>query len=164
MKLLSPVAIIAVVFLLSNCSKSDDGITHINCDGIITDTLGTGDTARIYMPNAFTPNNDGLNDIIRPYTKSVTAIEFTVYDAANNVLFSTTQPGQGWPGVTTAPTGTLYYYKIQTTTAENHHLAKCGAFQNLSCKPVQTVPLFFEDQLTADGFTAPTLDTLYICP
>ena len=75
MKKILPIALIATI-LLSNCKKSDDTVTHVNCDGLITDTLGTGDTARIYMQNAFTPNGDLKNDISRPVVKGLSSIVF----------------------------------------------------------------------------------------
>lgn len=164
MKILLSIFFISLTILLSNCTKSDEGITHINCDGIITDTLGTGDTARIYMANAFTPNNDGLNDTIKPYTKNILSISFTVYDGYNNVVFSTNQLGKGWTGMPDAISGTLFFYNIQAVTSSNHNIGKCGAFSQLLCIPVKTVPLVFEDQITSGGITLATTDSLPACP
>ena len=48
------------------------------------------------MPTAFTPNDDGLNDVIKRYTQNVSSINFVVYDGNNNVVFSTTQINQSW--------------------------------------------------------------------
>ena len=164
MKLLFALICFTSIIFLSNCNKSEDGFTHTNCDGIITDTSGTGDTAKIFMANAFSPNNDGLNDTIKPYTKDISSIVFTVYDDANNMIFSTNQLGEGWTGMPGAVSGTLFFYKIQAITSTSHNIGKCGAFAQLSCIPPQTVPLFFEDQITSDGFTLPTIDSLPTCP
>lgn len=159
--------IISAVFLAS-CNKSDDNanITHINCDGLITDTLGTNDNAKIYMPSAFTPNGDGKNDISRPLVQNVSAIAFTIYDASNNVVFTSTTIGAGWSTTVAANTWTTYYYKIQVTTATGHHIGKCGELYKLSCRP-SSIPgssLYFEDQLTSFGFTGPTTDLPGNCP
>jgi gliding motility-associated-like protein len=52
-----------------------------------------------YMPNAFTPNNDGRNDIFRiPPSISVKIKEFIVYDRIGKKLFYTTNAAQGWDG------------------------------------------------------------------
>ncbi|CAN5879815.1 hypothetical protein BH11BAC4_BH11BAC4_24200 [soil metagenome] len=157
-------AICLLILVLTSCTKKDNSISHTNCDGVLTDTSGTGDTARIYMPNAFTPNNDGLNDIIKPFTKSIQSINFIVYDGNNNEVFSTNQSGTGWPGLSTANSGSIYYYKIKTVTLQNHHIDKCGAFLQLSCLPPKTPDLYFEDQITANGFTAVTGESLPNCP
>ncbi len=52
-----------------------------------------------YMPNAFTPNGDGLNDIIRPYLQGMVALKkFSIYNRLGNLIFSTTIDGNGWDG------------------------------------------------------------------
>lgn len=161
------ILVLAVISLvLVHCDKSSDTINHINCDGLTTDTLGTNDNAKIYMPNAFTPNADGLNDISRPFTQNVTAISFTIYDGANNVVFTTTTLSQGWSTSASPDTWSTYYYKIQVTTAGGHHIGKCGVLYKLRCFPV-SIPvssLYFEDQLTAGGFTGVTSESMGTCP
>jgi gliding motility-associated-like protein len=52
-----------------------------------------------YLPNTFTPNGDGLNDVIRPYLigmKSLT--KFSIYNRLGNLVFSTVRDGEGWDG------------------------------------------------------------------
>lgn len=52
-----------------------------------------------YMPNAFTPNGDGLNDIIRPYLQGNNIFtRFSIYNRAGNLVFSTNRDGGGWDG------------------------------------------------------------------
>ncbi len=53
----------------------------------------------VYVPNAFTPNGDGLNDIIRPVNVSIREMKyFRVYDRWGKQVFSTSQAGAGWDG------------------------------------------------------------------
>ena len=169
------ITLIATI-VLSNCKKSNDAVTHVNCDGLITDTLGTGDTARIYMQNAFTPNGDFRNDISRPIVKGLSSIVFTIYDANNNIVFTTTQLSApdphglaSCPGWSTSSPSTyeIYYYKIQGTTIANHHIGTCGELYKLACFP-STIPkssLFFEDQLLINGTYDPnTGETIPNCP
>ena len=75
-----------LILLYTNCKKSNS-TEGVNCIGLVTDTAGTGDIGRIYMPTAFTPNNDGLNDLVRPHTQNISSLEFTVYDDANKIVF-----------------------------------------------------------------------------
>ncbi len=53
----------------------------------------------VFVPNAFTPNNDGLNDIIKPYLVGIKTLDyFTIYNRWGQKVFSTNQMGNGWDG------------------------------------------------------------------
>ncbi|HPG11668.1 MAG TPA: gliding motility-associated C-terminal domain-containing protein, partial [Chitinophagaceae bacterium] len=53
----------------------------------------------IYVPKAFTPNNDGLNDILRAIPVGIQEFRhFTIYNRWGNVIFSTKDPARGWDG------------------------------------------------------------------
>jgi gliding motility-associated-like protein len=55
-----------------------------------------------YVPNAFTPNGDGTNDIFLPVLTSgidlTTDYEFSIYNRWGEQVFMTTDPLQGWDG------------------------------------------------------------------
>ena len=54
----------------------------------------------IYVPNAFTPNNDGLNDVLKPYFIGIKSLSFfTIHDRWGKKLFSTNSLTAGWNGV-----------------------------------------------------------------
>jgi gliding motility-associated-like protein len=162
MKLLSHTLVLLIVFLTA-CNKENDNIMPDICDGLITDTLGTNDNARIYMPTAFTPNGDGKNDMIIPFCRNVLSIEFTIYDQNKTIVFTTNQLDQGWGSTTIGSNSSIkYYYKIQAITSGNHKIGMCGDLYKLSCLPNNTT-LYFIDQLTQTGFTNPTSETLPNC-
>jgi gliding motility-associated-like protein len=53
----------------------------------------------VFIPTAFTPNNDGKNDILRPIAVGMKNIQFfQVYNRWGQLLFSTQTNGQGWDG------------------------------------------------------------------
>jgi gliding motility-associated-like protein len=53
----------------------------------------------VFVPTAFTPNGDGLNDQIRPIAVGVSRINyFSIYNRWGQLLFSTKQNGHGWDG------------------------------------------------------------------
>jgi gliding motility-associated-like protein len=53
----------------------------------------------LFVPSAFTPNNDGKNDDFKPLLfGNIEEYRFTVYNRWGQVVFSTTTPGQGWNG------------------------------------------------------------------
>ena len=52
-----------------------------------------------YVPSAFTPNNDGKNDVIRPFFGGkYTLLEFTVYNRWGEKVFTTSTRSDGWNG------------------------------------------------------------------
>jgi gliding motility-associated-like protein len=53
----------------------------------------------IYVPNAFTPNGDGINDLFRPVMVGISTMEyFRVFNRYGQLIYQTSQPGQGWDG------------------------------------------------------------------
>ena len=53
----------------------------------------------LYVPNAFTPNGDGNNDIFRPIAIGMKSIDnFQVYNRWGQMLYSGTGNGAGWDG------------------------------------------------------------------
>ena len=54
---------------------------------------------KLIMPNSFTPNNDGLNDVFRiPPGVSMTLNDFSVFDRYGNRIFQTNNVNNGWDG------------------------------------------------------------------
>jgi len=55
----------------------------------------------IYVPNTFSPNNDGINDELKPFIKTQLGIieyEFQVFDRWGGLVFQTTNRSEGWRG------------------------------------------------------------------
>jgi len=53
-----------------------------------------------FIPSAFTPNDDGLNDLFHPVTQR-TVLEpysLTIYDRWGQIVFETRDPSRGWDG------------------------------------------------------------------
>ncbi len=62
-----------------------------------------GTTIEVYtqlkMPNAFTPDGDGRNDLFRiPPSLGITLLSFSVFDRWGQRVFFTTSSGDGWDG------------------------------------------------------------------
>lgn len=72
----------------------------------------------IFFPNAFTPNNDGKNDVFRPIVYSLLdKFYMAVYDRWGVRMFETTNPSQGWDGTFNGhpqPQGTYVWYTQYT--------------------------------------------------
>jgi gliding motility-associated-like protein len=53
----------------------------------------------VYVPNAFTPDGDGVNDKFGvEYKCEFIAFEFIIYDRYGNPIFSSTDPSERWDG------------------------------------------------------------------
>lgn len=53
----------------------------------------------VYVPTAFTPNNDGLNDLFKPAVQCfVRNYRLVVFNRYGQQVFSTTDPTKGWDG------------------------------------------------------------------
>jgi len=53
----------------------------------------------IFVPTAFTPNNDEKNDLLIPIPVGITTFDyFRVYNRYGQLVFSTKETGQGWDG------------------------------------------------------------------
>lgn len=52
----------------------------------------------VYVPNAFTPNGDGENDVLYVYGEMIYGILFRIYDRWGELVFETTDRNGGWDG------------------------------------------------------------------
>ena len=52
-----------------------------------------------YLPTGFTPNNDGLNDIIQPFLVNMKELKsFSIFNRWGQLVFHTTRNNTGWDG------------------------------------------------------------------
>jgi gliding motility-associated-like protein len=84
------------------------------CKDTTSQIVPVEDNFAFYMPNSFTPNNDGHNDVFTPKVHDVVGYEFIIYARNGEMIFYTTNPDQGWDGTIgekPAPQG-VYVWKI----------------------------------------------------
>lgn len=69
------------------------------CLTVDTQLVRTVSSVEIYVPNAFTPNHDGINDFLRPLLRGVEEVHyFRVYNRSGQLLFQTQSAEPGWDG------------------------------------------------------------------
>ena len=69
------------------------------CGTFSDEIIITPGLCNIEMPNVFTPNGDGLNDVFRvKYPFTVRSFLFTVYNRFGQKMFETTDMTKGWDG------------------------------------------------------------------
>ncbi|MCX6315725.1 MAG: gliding motility-associated C-terminal domain-containing protein [Bacteroidetes bacterium] len=83
----------------------------------------------IYVPTGFTPNGDGLNDLLLPVPVGIKSYNyFRVFNRWGQLLFSTTTLNRGWDGRLNGkeqPTGT-YIWIVEGVTKDNRLITKKG--------------------------------------
>ena len=93
-----------------------DGMDALGCkgrDSVRVNFINEGEQ-KLYIPNAFSPNNDGLNDLFRPtFIGPAASYRFNIYNRWGQLVFSSRIPGVGWNGVFQSkqqPAGVYVYY------------------------------------------------------
>lgn len=90
-------------------------MTDANGCKTIDSTLVTVDEKNklYYIPNAFSPNGDGYNDVFYVYGKAVTEVKFSIFDRWGEKVFESNDLNFGWNGVykdEVMPPGVFVYY------------------------------------------------------
>ena len=69
-------------------------------DTAATDSLtSTGDKSKLIMPNTFTPNGDGHNDIYKAKEyRNLSEFRAYIFNRWGQKLFEWTNPAEGWDG------------------------------------------------------------------
>ncbi|MBL7965297.1 MAG: gliding motility-associated C-terminal domain-containing protein [Flavobacteriales bacterium] len=80
----------------------------------------------IYVPNAFSPNGDGVNDLVGPMGQGIleSKYTFTVFDRWGQVVFITSQPGVGWDGTLGGQPAPIGVYAWKLEVADKYKFAK----------------------------------------
>ena len=74
--------------------------TASGCVTVDTQLVKIHKGIEIYVPNSFTPNNDGRNDFLRPFTIGIKELSFfRVYNRWGQMIFETRDMGKGWDGI-----------------------------------------------------------------
>lgn len=74
--------------------------TEAGCVAIDTQLVKIISKVEVFMPNAFTPNNDGLNDLIRPITSGIEEIySFRIFNRYGQVVYTWSPQSKGWDGM-----------------------------------------------------------------
>jgi gliding motility-associated-like protein len=82
-----------------------------------------------YIPNIFSPNGDGINDILFAYIKGVKKMTFNIYNRWGEKVFTSTDPLNGWDGLykgKEAQPG-VYVYDIYVIYWDNEPVKATGS-------------------------------------
>jgi len=104
----------------------DSGIYNIT--QWVTSTFGCSDSItksiyilfayKLFVPNAFTPNGDGLNDVFRPSGLGLEQYELEIYNRWGEMIFKSDEPNQPWTGENHMEG--YYLYRIKARDFQNN--------------------------------------------
>lgn len=83
----------------------------------VAQASGTTVIDKMFIPNAFTPNNDGLNDVFRVYGYAAREVHMMVFNQWGEKIFESRSQQQGWDGThkgRVQPAG-VYVYVVKMT-------------------------------------------------
>ncbi len=85
--------------------------TSSGCQAVDSIKILIFNQSQVLVPKAFTPNNDGLNDVLYPILVGIKYLKsFRVYNRWGNLIYATTDAKSGWNG----------FYKGQLQSSETY--------------------------------------------
>ena len=83
-----------------------------------------------WLPTAFTPDNDGLNDVLYVRGSGMAEFEFSIFDRWGHTIFYSQDPSRGWDG-TKEPSGEImpegaYVYVIKAVLSDGTPINQNG--------------------------------------
>ena len=98
------------------------GITHIN--------IKVFDDTRLNIPNAFSPNNDGINDVFKIKVEGYFLMKYLrIYNRWGQLMYESRDVNLGWDGRKTGsdlPVGT-YYWILEGIDVNNRRINRSGS-------------------------------------
>ncbi len=105
---------------IHGCKNSDSSLVFVK--------TGRACEIVIWVPSAFTPDGNGLNDIFRPVSNNIREFSMNIYSRNGELLFTSHRAGTGWDGTykgRPCPEGTYVYiivYQSSLAPPENSTL------------------------------------------
>lgn len=103
--------------------------TPFGCEATASIAIKVYNATDIFVPNAFTPNGDGHNDILKPIPIGIRLFSsFAVFDHWGQRVFYTTNAGEGWDGRYKGQpqNAGAYVWMAAGTDYNGHHLVRKG--------------------------------------
>jgi len=104
----------------NGCSATDSVIIYVNlsCNSI-------------FVPDAFSPNGDGINDVFSPMAETPACVEsmtFDIYDRWGNKIFESYSLNSAWDGNYKGKTmdNAIFVYSLQATLINGTSVSKKG--------------------------------------
>ena len=86
------------------------------------------DPSSLFIPDIFSPNNDGANDILFVRGEGIVQLDFSLYNRWGDKVFSTNSIDNGWNGNVRgnkSPTG-IYFYQLKARVNNGDEIVRSG--------------------------------------
>jgi gliding motility-associated-like protein len=103
--------------------------TESGCVTVDTQIVKTVKEAAIYVPTAFTPNNDGLNDYLRPVFMGIKEVRyFRIFNRWGQLLYERKTELPGWDGTVggTPQSAQVVVWMIEGLSVDNKIITRKG--------------------------------------
>lgn len=100
-----------------------------DCYDTAQTSLSVKSSDDIWIPNTFTPNKDGRNDIFYVYGTAIDKLELTIWNQWGQMIFTTKDKNTGWDGTSKGkpqPTG-VYVYVAKVVLLSGKEVVKKGS-------------------------------------
>ncbi|RYZ54242.1 MAG: gliding motility-associated C-terminal domain-containing protein [Sphingobacteriales bacterium] len=97
--------------------------------GISDPVTGTAKSSAVFIPNSFSPNGDGLNDVLQVYGNSIESLRFMVFNQWGEKLSESTNKANVWDGKQSGksqPSG-VYMYVTRIVLRDGTVINKKGS-------------------------------------
>jgi gliding motility-associated-like protein len=94
----------------------------------MSNEITTFPNLQLYIPSAFTPNSDGLNDLFGAVGEGVEDYHLTIYNRWGNKIFESTDMSNKWDGTFNGERVELgtYTYSLSAKGIKKNELYKSG--------------------------------------
>jgi len=99
------------------------------CIDSTSDCVTVQPTFSFYIPSAFTPNGNGLNDIFKPEGMYIKSFEMYIFNRWGQLLFHSSDQNLGWDGTASGSMcgEDTYVYNIKITDTQGHNHTYIGS-------------------------------------
>jgi len=97
---------------------------QFNCVDSVSKTIRINEISTLYIPNTFTPNGDGINDVFKIVGNEIEEFEIYIFNRWGEQLFESKSQDNSWTGKD-AQTGT-YTYKVTVKYKNTRRETKTG--------------------------------------
>ena len=105
-------------------------LNAMGCEDEITKYITVEYGSAFYIPSAFTPNDDGKNDVFKVIGEDIKQFSLTIFDRWGHIIFSTKNLEEGWDGTSVnnypLPSG-VYPYRLEIKSKKNKDFVENGS-------------------------------------
>lgn len=115
-------------YTISPSNTTNYSIEITDKNGCSASAETTVDISDIFIPTAFSPNNDGHNDLLYVRGPGIKDMSFNIYDRWGNLVYTSTNINDGWDGNFKGHSmnaGTYMYY-LQATLNDGTNISQKG--------------------------------------